>query len=458
MPRLFLGPYAGSLAGRLGYRRAMIIADLGRMVLVALLAVILGPNTWPAIYVVTFLVTALESMFSPASTGLLPLLVNSPAERLAANAVLMQALALAGVIGSAIGGVVAGMGLITQLLIIQAATFGVSALSLWLVKSRTMPIEEGAPDEAEEAEEMKGGFVAGYKLIIRRPLLVFASLAMALPELASGAILVWIVPYSFHALHLGNGGVGYLFAALGIGALLGGVVAAVIGSAVRLDHLLAAGIICGGLALAVFGIWQVAAAAMLFLCLAGMAEAVEYAAYGTLLQQAIPQNLIGRVAGTIESFFFAMMLIGNLASGPVSSLIGLRASIAGLGLASSAVAIAAWLHLRAVTAGRPNALDLLRVPAFAAMPDSWREWAVRRMVREEFAPGAVLMRQGDDADRFYAITKGRAEVEVELDGSVETRRVGKGDFVGEIALLQNKPRTATVRAVEPMIAYALDRA
>jgi CRP-like cAMP-binding protein len=62
--------------------------------------------------------------------------------------------------------------------------------------------------------------------------------------------------------------------------------------------------------------------------------------------------------------------------------------------------------------------------------------------------------QGEAGHHFYVIAEGRAAVEV--DGA-ESRELGPGDGFGEIALLRDVPRTATVRAVEPLRLYAVER-
>ncbi len=440
VPNLLFRPFTGALAGRLGYWRSMVSADLARMVVVGVLAIVLTRSTWAIIFPFVFLTTTLGGLFRPASVGFIPSLVNSREERLAANAVTIEADSIAMIVGSALGGVVAGLGWINQLLAIEALTFGISALALWRIRpsvaTRVMP--KSAAPAADEDEA--GGMLAGFRLIARRPALVFTAGVMALPELASGAIVIWIVPYAYHSLHLGNAGVGYLYTFLGIGAVAGGLVAAVLGGNVRLDALLAAGVLVMGIGLILFGVLPIAAVALVTILVVGLAETVEYAAYETLLQQSIPDELLGSVSGALDSFLFDMMLAGNLLSGALAAILGLGSSI-----------------LRAKTARRPDAVTLARIPLFAGLASGTREWAVRRMVREQFQPGAVVVRQGDPGDRFYVIARGKAQVDVDIDGTVSSRVCGAGDAFGEIALLENVPRTATVRALDRLVVFSLSR-
>ena len=68
--------------------------------------------------------------------------------------------------------------------------------------------------------------------------------------------------------------------------------------------------------------------------------------------------------------------------------------------------------------------------------------------------GEVVVAEGDPGDRFYLIEKGTAEV---IKGGVVFGRLGPGDAFGEIALLRDVPRQATVRALEDLHLCALER-
>jgi hypothetical protein len=191
--------------------------------------------------------------------------------------------------------------------------------------------------------------------------------------------------------------------------------------------------------------------------LIGLAETVEFAAYETLLQQAVPESVIGRASGTMDSFFFNMMLVGNVLSGVLAGVLGLTRSIVGLGAVVLAVTAYSWWNLRRKTAGQPSPEMLAKVPAFARVPVGVREWAIRRMIREQFEQGAIVIHQGDQGDKFYTIAKGTAQVEISEGDQHLRRELGPGEFFGEIALLRNVPRTATVRAAEPLTVYAMSR-
>src|SRR5579884_1286836 len=452
IPSLTFGPFAGVVATRLGYRTTMISTDVGRALLVALLAVLLRPDTWAAVFPIGFLIVALGRFFAPSSVGLIPSVVSSPDERIAANAAVMQVSSLAIVLGSAFGGLAIPLGF-TTLLVLDAVSFLISAASLAVIRPRAAgtPSGKSAAATKDEEEEIGTGVLAGVRLLRGRPLLLFAVAVMILPEFASGAAVVWFIPMSEQVLHLGGNGVGYLYGALGIGELIGGFAAALIGTTVRLPLLLALSV--GALGV-VFGLATIPLLALFFILLAGLFEAVELTVYETLIQQAVPEQLIAHAFGTLDSFLTTIMLIGNLVSGFLLLVVGVGYALAGLGALILAGGAGGWWYLRAESRGKPRAATLAQVPAFSHVPPAMREWAVRRMIRAEYPAGATVIRQGAEGDMFYTIADGQAEAEV--DGHVE-RTLQPGDFFGEIALLHRVPRTATVRAVTPLVVWGLSR-
>jgi CRP-like cAMP-binding protein/Zn-dependent protease len=114
--------------------------------------------------------------------------------------------------------------------------------------------------------------------------------------------------------------------------------------------------------------------------------------------------------------------------------------------------------------------DMIHVPEFAptmqAMSDLRGLSAFSHLEPDELGellehgawvnipPGETIIEQGEAGEAFYAIRSGRMEV---LKDDVEVGTVGPGSYVGEVALLLDVPRTATVRALTPVRAYRLDR-
>ena len=95
-----------------------------------------------------------------------------------------------------------------------------------------------------------------------------------------------------------------------------------------------------------------------------------------------------------------------------------------------------------------------RVPLFEAC--SQPEWArVAAITKQIDVPeGEVLIREGEPGEIFFVLVKGTAEVR---KGKRRIATLGAGDFVGEIALLTNAPRTATVRTTSPVTALRATR-
>lgn len=102
-----------------------------------------------------------------------------------------------------------------------------------------------------------------------------------------------------------------------------------------------------------------------------------------------------------------------------------------------------------------TSIDPIRaIPLFRSCSDRSIE-IIAGIAREaSFPAGEVLVREGDEGDSLIVIRSGSATV---TQGGGTVRRLGAGDFLGEIALIDGRPRTATVKAEEPIEALVIDR-
>jgi MFS family permease len=178
----------------------------------------------------------------------------------------------------------------------------------------------------------------------------------------------------------------------------------------------------------------------------------------TLLQRSTENEVMGRVFGVLESLLMAGLAIGSLVTPAVVSWLGSRGALIAAGGLVPLLLIFLWPSLRriddeAVIAEEP--LELLRrIEIFAQLPEPVLERLAKGATPVSVDAGQVVVSRGEVGNHFYAIAAGKAAVELE-NGA--TRELGPGEGFGEIALLRDVPRTATVRALEPLRIYAVER-
>jgi hypothetical protein len=192
--------------------------------------------------------------------------------------------------------------------------------------------------------------------------------------------------------------------------------------------------------------------------LIGVSNIVEDVAGFTILQRTAPADVLSRVFGVVHSLFCATVAVGAILAPRLIDLIGVRWSLVTVGAILPVLALATRVPLvrlddAAVDRGRQ--VELLRsIPIFSPLSPAVLEGLAARLEPVQVAAGDVIMRQGDSGDRFYIVAAG--EVEVGIDGQVQAAQ-GPGEYFGEIALLRDVPRTATVIARTDAELYALER-
>jgi hypothetical protein len=175
------------------------------------------------------------------------------------------------------------------------------------------------------------------------------------------------------------------------------------------------------------------------------------------VQRAAPEEVLARVFGILEMTIYTSMALGSITAPAVIAGLGIRGSLVLFGLLLPVSVLVFGVKLVRIDRlmNPPPALETLRkIPMFAPLPAPILEDLAARAVPVEVAKGSYVFKQDDTGDRFYVITAGSVDVVIDEELANPLR---SGDYFGEIALLQDVPRTASIRAREDTRLLALDR-
>jgi MFS family permease len=198
------------------------------------------------------------------------------------------------------------------------------------------------------------------------------------------------------------------------------------------------------------------AAALLLLAIVGAANSVEDVAVFTLLQRIIPDEMLTRVLGLVWGLAMGGVAIGSIVAPAIVHAIGPRPAFVLVGSILPLLTLLAYRRLVEMdrTVAPPAALEFIdRVPMFAPLSIATKERIASNLAPVSVHAGEVVIQSGDHGDRFYLVAAG--ELDVVADGNHSTAR--EADYFGEIALLRDVPRTATVKAATDSQLYALQR-
>jgi hypothetical protein len=245
---------------------------------------------------------------------------------------------------------------------------------------------------------------------------------------------------------------------VGIGATVGVLAVAGIAGRTRLAGPFALGLLLWGVPLALVAAWPEAAPALVLLGVVGVGNTLVDVTGVTLMQRAAADAVLGRVFGAFEALVLLAMGLGSIFAPLVDSALGTRGAVLVAGLILPVVLVPLWRPLSAIDAAAAAPRERVRVlgaiPIFAPLGAPELERLAKALVELRVQEGATVFAEGDPGDSFYVVADGRAVVEA---GGEQVRTLEPGDFFGEIALLRDVPRTATVRALTPLRLFALDR-
>jgi len=397
--------------------------------------------------------SALAGTYRPLQAAVLPWLVRTPAELAASNAVTAVMENSGALIGPLLAGVLLAVAAPAAAMAAAAGILAVATVSLLRLTVPDTP-ELAGRGAADVVRDVTSGLAGFWRMA---PPGGVAILAFA-QTLLRGALVVLIAVLAVHVLALGGSGVGWLTAAFGAGGLAGGAVAAGAVRVTRLGRSFIAGMLLWGLPLAFLALAPTAALAYLALVVVGIGNAVVDVSAFTLVTRLAGPRAAGKVLGALEFVALAGLATGSILTPPLLHVFGVRGTLAllGGGLAGLALAHAVRFRCldRAMPAPGPEAGLLISLPMFAPLPLAVTDLLAAEIEPRQFPAGAVVMREGEAGDHFYLIVDGIAAVSVH---GAPRPSLQRGDCFGEIALLRDIPRTATVTAEQPLRTLALGR-
>ncbi|MGH2446849.1 MAG: MFS transporter [Candidatus Limnocylindria bacterium] len=456
LPAGLLAPVLTALADRFPPSRVLLGVHLGRASLVGIVALVAATDLPASIAVVAAIAEGLLIGLHRATTlSFMPGLARSPEELLAGNAVVS--------LGEGTGILVGplGAGLLLTLggpQVGLAAAAGVYLLAAAVVVSIRAPATRRRTPVTVGPESRLLAALGGFAALRRHP---SAGLVVGLfgsQTFVRGALTVLIVAVAVELLRIGDSGVGYLTSALGAGGLVGATLAMTVVTGRGLATPFAVSLAIWGLPILVIGLLPQTIVAFVLVGVVGAANASLDVSGFTLLQRCVPNEVRGRVFGALESVAAIGLAAGAAVVPALVAGIGLEAALIVVGAVLPVLAIVTYPMLRraddaAIVPHRE--LDLLRrVPMFAPLPLTMIEHLARDLDPVAYPTGERVITQGDPGDCFYVI--GRGSVEIVHDGEV-VKVLGPGDGFGEIALLSDRPRTASVVVRDAIEGYRLDR-
>ncbi|MEA2631349.1 MAG: hypothetical protein QOE66_1568 [Chloroflexota bacterium] len=460
LPAGAVAPLASSFADRFRRDRVLFFGYLVQAAAFGATALAMAVAAPPVVvYAAAAAAASSLTVTRPTQGALLPGISRTPEELTAANGLsgtvegvglMLGPLAAAGILAFAEPMAVFAAG--TLACLVAAALVGRLAGGASSMPARREPERSGVAEG--------DGLLAGIRAVARQGDTRLLVGILALRMLASGALDVVFVLLALETFHIGESGAGLLNAALGLGTVAGGALTFSLVGRQHLAPVLAAAALVWGIALAIIGTAAPVLLAIPLIIVGGVGYAACDMIGRTILQRVTPDRLLARVLGALEGIGLVSLAVGAVLVPVVVSIIGVQGTLVVVALILPVGIAFAWFGLASMdrTSLIPTrALELLRaVPLFAPLAPPQLESVARRGRWVTVEPGEILIREGETGDAYYVLESG--ELEFHQGETFLRRAAERGYGFGEIALLRDVPRTATVRAVMPSVLLTLGRA
>jgi MFS family permease len=455
LPAMFAAPVAGNLLDRHDRSRVVSLACATQLLAaIAAAVVVIADAGLIALIVPLAVISAASTPTRPALQSILPALARTPAELTKATAVWSGVDNAGFLAGAGLGGLllaVTGPGNVVVLSAILIAVTVALVVSLPATRA-SAPADTLSTDDESEVE--RSDLLAGLRAVWHTPALhaPFAVFVGAL--VLEGATDVLLVALAIEKLGLGNGGPGLLCVVWGAGGVIGSAVLLVVVRRAGYGRAFVIGAVMFGVLLAVSGYGGVAVAITAMVPV-GLGFALVEGSMMGVIPRLADDAVIGRVYGVCEVSYAGFGALGAVIAPALIDLVGVAGTLAVLGIGYVLIVVAFVPRLSRLDRGEQVAArvrDLLHgVPFLTPLPLPQLERLVRGARPVTVCAGEVAVRAGEVGEDFFVIDAGQVEV-------VESGRLcGPGSGFGEIALLRDVPRTATVQALGEVRLWAVDR-
>ncbi|HXW46926.1 MAG TPA: MFS transporter [Streptosporangiaceae bacterium] len=452
VPTLLCSGYAGVIAERFERVRLMVRLNLLALLIQLGLAVTMWRHASPALAVALAALTSVTlSPYNPSVAALIPQVVAEE-QLAAANALNATIDNLVTVAGPAIGALLLLVGGPALAVAANAASFGIAAIVLPFLKVRSRPSDVTDGGRAGPARQVLDGFRALGASAAVATFVAFSVLA----SFVYGTDTVLFIPISRVQLHTGSTGYGYLLAGLGVGGVAGAALVNRLAARTRLAPAILGGMAVFCLPTALLTVVHQPAVGFALEVVRGAGTLVVDTLAITALQRSAPKQMVARVFGAFFALVLAAISLGALLT-PILLREGLHLTMLVYGLGVPALCLLALPRLvradrvAAVRAAAiaPRVAILERLDLFSAASRSSLESLAEAAQEITVGAGTVIVREGDQSDAFYVVTDGSVSVSATGESGaapVQLRTLGPDSYFGEIGLLGQVPRTATVTA------------
>ncbi|MET0771858.1 MAG: cyclic nucleotide-binding domain-containing protein [Candidatus Limnocylindrales bacterium] len=461
VPTLVVVPLVSRAATARTRRKALLAAQLVGVLGAGTLGLALLADAGTLVVYLLAAVSAASTTTAWALTvAWLPALAASPGQLVASNAACMAAEGIGGLAGPLLAAALLALAGQPSVAFVAALGSVAAVVLTWLIRAPA-----GLPDpRGIESPTISSGFgrlireaTAGLAVLVRSRGPRLVTVALFAQTVVRGSLSVLLVVVAIEVLGLGEPGVGLLTAAIGLGGLVGAAVAVPIAGDRPLGPLVAVSLVGWGLPIAILAFVSTTPAALVLLGVVGLSNTLIDVAGLGLLQGCIADRDRAPAMAAVRAVAATGVALGAVAASVMLAVVPTAAVLVVTGALLPLLVVLLWPSWRSLDrhllVSRDQVAWLRRCPLFRPLSLAQLEQLAAGTTEAAFPDGAVVIRQGDVGDAFYLVTEGR--VEVRQDGAL-LDTLGPGGSFGELALLRDVPRTATVTAIGAVTCYRIE--